>query len=116
MCEKQGLDAQTMAYQMVYTWMGVSVAKAEAILHAISVMENLSHEVSAGWKAAVLVAKQVHHFLVILELSMHCIIGDEDWTADGNAEFHGMLAKGIVGVENLYEDLAFTRQREDLFL
>ncbi|SJL11847.1 uncharacterized protein ARMOST_15258 [Armillaria ostoyae] len=116
MREKQGLEAQTMAYQTVHTWMGVSVAKFEAILHAISVMENLSHEVCGGWKAAILVAKQVHQFLVILELSMHRIVGDEGWTTDGSAEFHGMLAKGIMGVENLYEDLAFTRQREDLFL
>ncbi|KAK0474490.1 hypothetical protein EDD18DRAFT_1367686 [Armillaria luteobubalina] len=116
MCEKKSLETQMTTQLLVFTWMGINSANVEAVLYAISFMENLSHEVCTGWKAAILIGKQVHQFLLILEQSMHCIVGDTDWTTtEGRADFHGMLAKGIMGVEDLYEDLAFTRERGNLF-
>ncbi|KAK0468508.1 hypothetical protein IW261DRAFT_1426336 [Armillaria novae-zelandiae] len=115
MREKKSLEMQMTTHPLVFTWMRINSANAKAVLYAISFMENLSHEVCTGWKAAILVGKQVHQFLLILEQRMHHIVGDEDWTTDRSAGFHGMLAKGIMGVEDLYEDLAFTRQRGNLF-
>ncbi len=114
--ERKSLEAQMVGYQLVYTWIGGNAVKAEAVLYAISIMEALSQEVCAGWKAAIFVGKQVHQFLMILKRSMHHIVEDEDWTTDGSTGFHGMLSKGIIGVQDLYEDLAFTRERGDLFL
>ncbi|KAK0489832.1 hypothetical protein EDD18DRAFT_1109967 [Armillaria luteobubalina] len=73
MCEKKSLETQMTTQPLVFTWMGINSANVEAVLYAISFMENLSHEVCAGWKAAILVGKQVHQFLLILEQSMHCI-------------------------------------------
>lgn len=97
-------------YQSVYTWISSNSVKAEAVSYTISIMETLSHEVCMGWKAVILVGKQVHQFSMILEQSMQHIIEDEDWTTDGSANF----GKGITGVKDLYDDLAFTRQQGDL--